>query len=542
MAEAAASFRVRAFLKRYWASLVFLVLALGIWGWVSWEAIYVRMITWEGGADYWEHSATLHALTENPWHPRHPHLATNGGSPRFGPQFLLVALVARALHWDALAALSLASVLNTLLFLSGIYVFFSTYFRHRLAPLYGLLVMFGGWWLGFHYSNVYSLPVFFIVSPFPSTTALGLTMFGFALTVRLLRGEVQKPAWALALLGVWAGAVFIIHPLTAMMSLTGAGLLAICQTNVSHRRRAEVIAAVALGTLLSHFWPYFSPWLVVRGGHGQASTWASESVQQVTELVLKTKRHEFYEWHGLVQALGIGLLTVISLPFFLLKRERWFVSLGALSMLLPFVANLFIDLPLGHRFVLLAIVYLHIGVVWLLLCLTPGYAGAFRFVGRRWGGLVSGVLVAALLLVFSTHSVLQARETLSNRKFYARPESPVVSNARAVAAAAGDHAVILANPLLSWVFPSFGPKGLVLFHTDPLVADQEEREYKVKRFLGPYETDEQRRATLAHYGVTHVLLGRESGPVARFLAKTSTVRSVGTGFRLYTLEPSAKQP
>jgi hypothetical protein len=389
---------------------------------------------------------------------------------------------------------------------------------------------------------VYSLQVFFIVSPFPSTTALGLTLLGFALTVRLLRGDVQRPGWALTLLGLWAGAVFIIHPLTAMMSLTGAGLLAICEPKVSLRRRFEVIGAVAVGTLLSHFWPYFSPWVVLRGGHGQASTWASESVQQVTELVVKKRRHEFYEWHGLLQALGIALLALLALPFFLLKRERWFVSLGALSMLAPFVANAFIELPLGHRFVLLAIVYLHIGVVWLLLSLTPGYSGAFRFVARRWAGVLSSLLIAVLLLVFSTHSVLQARETLSNRKFYSRPESPVVSNARAMAAAAGDQAIILANPVLSWVFPSFGPKGLVLFHTDPLVADEEERENKVKRFLGPYATDEQRREILAHYGVTHVLLGREAGPVQRFLARTSTVRTVGTGFRLYTLEPSAKQP
>ena len=85
-----------AWFQRHWASALFVLLALGIWGWVSWEAVYVRMVTWEAGADYWEHSATLHALIENPWHPRHPHLATDAGSPRFGPQFLLVALIARA--------------------------------------------------------------------------------------------------------------------------------------------------------------------------------------------------------------------------------------------------------------------------------------------------------------------------------------------------------------------------------------------------------------------------------------------------------------
>ncbi len=134
---------LRALLARHWPGLLFWLFALGVGGWVSFEAIYLKMVTWEGGADYWEHSATLHALIESPFHPRHPHLDTNGGSPRFGPQFLVIASICRALHWDALRGMSLSAVLNTLLFLCGIRVFFWTYFRHPLAPLYGLLVMFG---------------------------------------------------------------------------------------------------------------------------------------------------------------------------------------------------------------------------------------------------------------------------------------------------------------------------------------------------------------------------------------------------------------
>ena len=219
----------RTLFRRYWASTLFVLCALGIWGWISWEAAYVRMVTWEGGADYWEHSATLHALIENPWHPRHPHLSTDAGSPRFGPQFLLVALIARAVGWDAMQAMTLAAVLNTLLFLCGIRLFFRSYFRHPLAPLYGLLVMFGGWWVGFHFSNVYSLPMLFLVASFPSTTALGLTLLGFALAVRVLRGQVARPRLALVAVGLWAGAVFIIHPLTAMMSLSGALVLAVSE-------------------------------------------------------------------------------------------------------------------------------------------------------------------------------------------------------------------------------------------------------------------------------------------------------------------------
>jgi hypothetical protein len=525
-----------ALFTRHFANALFVLCALGIWGWVSWEAAYVRLVTWEGGADYWEHSATLHALIENPWHPRHPHLALNAGSPRFGPQFLLVALIARALHWDALEAMTLSSVLNTLLFLCAIRLFFLSYFRHPLAPLYGLLVMFGGWWVGFHYSNVYALPVLFSVASFPSTTALGLTLLGFALVVRLLRAEVQRPWLGLVLLGVWAGAVFIIHPLTAMMSLSGALLLALADPKASWRVRFEVAFAVLLGCGLSHFWPYFSPWVVLRGGHGQDANWAGQSISQAADLDVKRKLHAFYQPRALLEALGLGAITLLVLPYFFLRRERWFVGLGALSMLLPFVANAFVEIPLGHRFVLLSIVYLHIGLVWLLLRLTPGHPGAFQFLRRRALGLVSALLVAGTLLVFCTHSVLLAQA------LFVRPrssQSPIIRNMRAFAAAAGPGAVVLASPLLSWPLPTFGPKVLVLFHDDPLVPDHAQREYSVKRFLGPAASDAERSQILARYGVSHVLLQREGGSLGRFLARTSAVRMLGAGYRLYTLSPNA---
>src|SRR6478735_2886683 len=365
-------------IARHWATALFVLCALGIWGWVAWEAAYVRMITWENGADYWEHSATLHALIESPFHPRHPHLAIHAGSPRFGPQFLLIALVARVAHWDALQAMTLTAVLNTLLFLYAIRAFFLSYFRHPLAPLYALMVMFGGWWIGFHYSNVYALPVLFSVASFPSTTALGLTLLGFSLAVELLRGQLRRPRLALVVLSVWAAAVFIIHPLTAMMSLSGALVPALYEPNAPRRLRFELGFAVIVGCGLSHFWPYFSPWVVLRGGHGGSADWAEQSLQQAADLHVKRKLHQFYQPDGLLMSLGLGTITLLSLPYFLLRRERWFVGLGALSMLVPFVANAFVEIPLGHRFVLLSIVYLHIGLVWLLLLLTPSYAGSVR--------------------------------------------------------------------------------------------------------------------------------------------------------------------
>jgi hypothetical protein len=82
---------------------------------------------------------------------------------------------------------------------------------------------------------------------------------------------------------------------------------------------------------------------------------------------------------------------------------------------------------------------------------------------------------------------------------------------------------------------------LLLFHLDPLVPDERERELNVSRFFAR-GSDEQRREILAHYGVTHVLLGRESNAaLLRFLRQHAAVRTVGTGYHLYTIDPSAEK-
>jgi hypothetical protein len=534
-----------AYSKRHWPDALFLLVALGIFCWLSYDAIWLRAVTYEGGSDYWEHSATVHALMLNPWHPGNPYLVSTAPSSRFGPQFLLVALVARAFHLDAIAAMALAAIANTLLFLCAIRIFFKTYFQHPLAQLYGLLVMFFGWWQGFHYSNVYALNVFFTVACFPSTTALGLSLLGFALAVRLLRAELVRPRLGLVLLALWAAAVFIVHPLTAMLALSGVGLLAVAEPKAPLRLRAELLSAVVAGLVLSRFWPYFSPWEVLRGGQGQTAGWVANGLNQAGELegAVHPKRqlHEFYRVGGLVSSLGLASVALLALPYFLRRRERWFVGFGTLGMLLPFVLNAYVDVPLGHRFVLLAIVYLHIGVVWLLLGLTPSYPGAFGFLARRWVRPAVAAGICALFVVFALHGVLLAHEQLANPRFHPGKESPVISNMKAFAQAAGPGAVVLANPLLSWPLPTFGPKVLLLFHLDPLVPDERERELNVSRFFGR-GSDEQRREILAHYGVTHVLLGRESNAaLLRFLRQHAAVRTVGTGYHLYTIDPSAEK-
>lgn len=529
---------------RHWAIVLYAGLSMGIASWVSWEAFRVQAVTFDARTDYWEHSATLHALIENPWHPQNPHVVSAAGSPRFGPQFLLAALIARAFHFDAMAAMSLVAACNAWLLVGSIGLFFTTYFRDERAALYGIIVMFGSWWHAWHFSNVYQLSVFFSVASYPSSTAIGLTLLGFWLAVHTLRTK-RKPGVLLGLLVAWALCVFVIHQLTAVMSLSGLGLLAVTEPAVPLRRRLEVIGTLIVGVGVAHFWPYFSPWQVLAGGHSSAQHWVQDSVQQAVQLDVKTRLHLFYRQNGLLNSLGLALVTIPALPYFLIRRERWFVALGALSMLVPFAVNAYIELPLGHRFILLAILYLQIGVVWLLLLLTPGSPQALPIFRYRAAQVAGASIVFATLLIFGWHNLEAAQKELGKRRYLAGPPSPLVSDMREVARLAGPNAVLLATAPVSWPVPTFGPKVLVLLHENPLIEDADERQAAVSRFFKQSTPNDERLEILRRYHVSHVLLFRERDggrALGRFLAERAEVHGVGHGFRLYTLGPIAEKP
>ncbi|HET9930932.1 MAG TPA: hypothetical protein VFQ35_09605, partial [Polyangiaceae bacterium] len=179
--------RVLAWMRRRAWDIAFVLLGLALVVWIADDAFGARVVTLSQGADYWEHSATMRELMDHPFSPRNPHLNSAESSPRFVPLFIVLALVARALHWDALNAMGLVATANTLLLVTGIFLFFRSYFRDARASLIGFVVAFGSWYDAWHFSNVYQLKILFSTAPYPSTTALGLSLLGFTFTLRVLR-------------------------------------------------------------------------------------------------------------------------------------------------------------------------------------------------------------------------------------------------------------------------------------------------------------------------------------------------------------------
>jgi hypothetical protein len=535
--------RALRWLLRNASDVSFVALAMALTVWIASDAFGARVVTLSQGADYWEHSATLRELIEHPFAPQNPHLGSSAASPRFVPLFILVALIARALHWDALDAMGLVATLNTLLLCGGTFWFFRSYFRDARAALIALVVLFASWYDAWHFSNVYQLKIFFSTAPYPSTTALALSLFGFAFTLRMLRAKQVR--FGLVGLSFFWALVAITHPLTALLGFSGAVLLALTEPGVAWKHRLKIAATVPLGLLLSFSWPYFSMRHVLVGGSHDQVEAISRSLAGANAEEQSGKLHQFYRSKGLLRALGAALLGVPISLYLLVRRQRLFIPLGVLAMGLPFVLNVFVPLPLGHRFILLAVFYLQVAVVWLLMKLMPAAPEAFRFANHRVVRWVSLAVVSVALFTMAWLNIDAAlgRLDYSSRRMHGTEVSANIRYARRVAELAGPQSVILADAQTSWPIPTFGPKVLLILHNNPLVTDEGQRITHVAHFLNPATSDADRRETLAHFGVTHLVLKRnQARRIESFLSLTDGRSQLPGGYILYGIGPDLRKP
>jgi hypothetical protein len=105
--------------------------------------------------DFWEHGAVVRELATHLLHPRHPLLPVDATHPYFSPYTVAVGALAKLLGMGPVGALSVAAVLNLVLFLVGFRLFVARLAANPLAPFSALLFTLVLWgvspwrWSGF---------------------------------------------------------------------------------------------------------------------------------------------------------------------------------------------------------------------------------------------------------------------------------------------------------------------------------------------------------------------------------------------------------
>ncbi len=518
------------------------------------DASGTALVMWRPEAEYWGYLAVLQQWLQNPDALVNPLVRDAALSTHFVPLFWLLAGVGRLLGMDAIQLMTAAGIINFVLLATGLKLFLGDYFRHSWAPFLGLLVLFCGWGLAGSGPGVYQLRNFLQIAGDPSTFAFALSLIAFWVTMRLLRSDATMVLWVLALLLLLA-LVVVSHPLTGLFCALACGLLAVTEFATSLWGRLAVFVAVAAGLAAAELWPFFSVWKLVLGLY--VDSWQSWSADALFAAATEQNvaRHWaaiLYDPSALLAVLGVSLLGLLAVLRLLQRGEQPFIVYGAVLMLLPYAVNLVADVPQAHWFLLYAVFFMQLALIW-------GWLRLFSI----WSEIPRSILATPMLLLSlaggaamlgANYWLLQqdrqgnvyAAQTLQLQDSRAATAGlSVPALYRELLAPLSDAAVVMAPPPAGWPVPAFKGRIVALLNPNPLLPDMAERQAASREFFYAAPDDLQRVATVQRYAVSHVLINQADTDLHRDLQTwlDSYGRPVTTqgSYRVYELAPALQQ-
>lgn len=536
---------------------VFLLLAGSIGLWLLWDSIDYRLVTYSIFADYWEHSAALKAWLSNLASPGNPHVADDSSSARYVPAFLLLVFIGRPLGLDALDLMAVSAVLNYVVLVGGIRLFFSAYFRNPWAAPVAFVVMLSFWGVPWIWSNLYELRSLFMTASYPSTLAFGLALISLWVTLRFMNGRIAFFGGLLALL-LLSAMMFITHALTGVFAICACGLLAFTERGAAFGQRVFICIVLLAGTLLAGLWPWFSVWDVILASSERADDRTWQTFTGLSGMLDRARsgiwQHMFYNPREALIALGPALLGVPAALYLLLRRRYLLIPLGAALMLAPFILNVFVQIALAHRFLLYAVFFLHMATVWAVLKLFTAWREEQAARSRSVAiGIAVGVTRVLVVVLAAGHVALlwgdyqgahlDYRLTLVEKR-RALPvgyDAPRLYNE--LTACLNEDSVVLGPRRLTWPLPTFKGKVVALpeDHENSLISDQGARVRDVEHFLDDGTAGTERAAVIAKYAATHVLVNMRNakpGLISWLDGNAQTLVTVER-YRMYTLGSAA---
>jgi hypothetical protein len=499
---------------------LFICLAVFIGAWLIWDTQPIPLVTYAVFTGYWEHTAALTEWLRNFSAPTNPHVASAELSSRFMPYFWVLTWLGQMFDLDAVQLMAISAVVNYLLILIGLQLFLRYYFRDAWAPFVGFITIFMVWGLGWSWSNLYQLRSFFYIGGYPSTFVFGLSLIAFWTTLKMLR-QSGSPVVLGALLGLLTWLMLLGHPLTGVYAVAGCVLLTLTSGSALIGQRAIVLAVLVVASGAVELWPYFSTWKLMLGQYGAGvEQWSSIlGMDPVERFKSGEWQHLFYNPNVIVDMLGPVLLGIPIIFWLFFKREHSFIVAGAVLMAIPFIVNLFIAIPMAHRFLLFVVTYLQLALVWFFLTLLTVCRAEPR---PAYGKTAVQLMAVAALIIVAANVALLASEY---RGYSLLPDNLQVRDKRAVlpdgmnviqvyqelTTSLNDAAVVLTTAALGWPLPTVKGKVVSLYHENPLVLDQFKRYQDTGDFFYNSVTDRKRAEIVTRYDASHVLIsGRDT--------------------------------
>jgi hypothetical protein len=471
-----------------------------LWAILSWAAFNFQPATYTYRGDFWEHSAALQAWLQDLWNPTNPHFASDVGSPRYIPFYFVITALSIPIGLTALQAMGIAGVVSVTLFVVGIKLFSDRYFCNPWAAPIALLVFLTGWGNALIWANVYQLRNILYVISYPSFFVFSFGFIAYWWVLGLIKSETLS-LWKLIVLALMVSVMFSSHPPTGVAIAVTMGLMITLAEDVRLGRRVALVVVLFAGSLLVELWPYFSTWQIVLGTSTGHPSWvATPTLGTVERAETIYWSRPFYQPRVILISFGPALLGVPILLYLVARERKWFLLAGCAIFSIPYLLNFFISVPLGDRFILFVLFFLHLSMIWFFLkvILGEGYSVWMRYAGI---GLLSVMALWNVGLAAVEFSGYSFRGDLKPFK----QERMVVGHMQAVANVVPSDAVIMAPVALGWPLPTFGGKVVGGLHPFPMVRDAHQRRKDVEAFFSAGTTLQDRKRIMERYQVTHVL-------------------------------------
>jgi hypothetical protein len=456
---------------------------------------YLLKFTWPGAVDIWEHAAAARELGARPFNPRHPLLPVSRPHQFFSPYLMAVGLLARLTGVSVITALNVAKVFNLILLLVGLRLFV-----RRLSPLphvdfYALVFILFLWGPGaWFFSGFLHFDVVFVVLSYPSTFAKGLVLV--ALWAHVNYVDRDDARWLLPTLAI-STVVLLTHPVDAIFLGTGALSLSLTRSGPRARHVMWTMLTLGASLLLAFCWPPLPLYDLL---FGDASAAYRRSIAAADQ--------DMYV--DVLPRLGLALVVV---PFALRRLWSWRTD----PLVLMFFGGL---LAYGYGYLtdewsygrLISSVQI-VGAIILAeerakaaqTAAAMGPAGLLRL---RFLQLATAVIVlSGVYLMRNGFTVLPDR-LVADAPYnwvHGYVDEVKISDFAFLAKNHETYGIVLSDLYTSLEVPVFGSKVVAFARTQAFV-DTTERGNDVQRFYDRAATPEARRAIIAKYGVSLLIV------------------------------------
>ena len=436
--------------------------------------------------DVIEHISALNAWIDKPFNPDNPGLKSDAASPRFIPVYFPFVLLGAVLNWDGWLAFNVITLFGALLFVFCAHKFFNTVSLNKHAALLGWLVFMGIWANPWNYSSVYAFSTLYKITGYPSIIAFSLSLLILSILIKSTRsGELSQLGWIA--LAVLTAIVMATHVLTGVFLLGAAALYILFSENRKNTLRLKLIFAGLGGVLLSLLWPFYSLLDVIFSGRvTNGNIWISDLSYQADRSGWLIKSHAFYEF-GRFYPILLGLICAALLA----RKGQIIPLLGILGFSTLYVANLFMPIPLGHRYIIYALFFGHLAILLLVL----RFLGSSKYTSK----VKYGVLAAAIAGFFITNYV-------RIKPNFGPAKSAIMERNLAVQSLTDETSVIAGDARAIWMLTAYDRKVLWLKHPNPLVKNRYDRAVASVVLQSENAPDPIRKLAQDCFGVTHLLL------------------------------------